>query len=667
MAKAAEEKPPKILPETHFAAGLLFEQQGQFDKAITQYRKAVALNHNYVVAFHRLGLLQSATGQHPEAAQSLQKAAALRPDNAVLHNDLGFELMRAQQWDEAERELRRAVELKPDLATAHINLALVQAKSERFAESLASFQAVLPDADAYYNLGLMFRGQKRIPEAVEAFRHVLTIDPLFTAAKIQLERLTVRMEAATSEAILAATVVEAPKPDGRRNALERYDETVITTLADLAAILAVIDAAAHTAAPTPVSVGASNHKDCDPDSRQARESGGEVTSFDFPTVDDEAVEDGEAAEKTSEEGFVEKPSTAPSDEPTEEGGSTPRFRLSAPVAVLAEARVAEEEVDAEAEAAAQFLADDPCEEEMTTSAVPPVSAAAKYRPTIVVPTEYAVAVFEEGDGDEPAAAEWIEEPSVAALTMETSESPDPCDLEFEEVDADDVIAELTVDPITLRVVVRDSWAMLEELEAKIVTLRYETQVAKAEKGGFGDWAFRYDVLMTPLTWIEQGALTLDAGADRAVAEGDEFDDFNEPFVEIDEDDTGETNGPPTPSDAVEEGLRQDPAPSDRTSLWTTQFGELCVLFSIVRNETACWDDLDAEARALLASGHADWPCVEGIEQAVQMESGEFSPVILNEPDDSMGVIEIKRTAGWAGDRSGEVYATPQRGLDRLPD
>src|SRR3990172_5047519 len=127
IANAPEEKPPKILPETHFAAGMLFERQGQFDKGIVQYRKAVALNHNYVVAFQRLGMVLSATGQHLEAAQTLQRALALRPDNAVLCNNLGFEWMLAQQWDHAERELRPAIELQPDLATAHINLGLVQA------------------------------------------------------------------------------------------------------------------------------------------------------------------------------------------------------------------------------------------------------------------------------------------------------------------------------------------------------------------------------------------------------------------------------------------------------------------------------------------------------------------------------------------------------------
>ena len=57
---AEEETPPKILPDTHYAAGMLFERQGQIDKAILQYRKAVAVNHNFANAYHRLGLTLSA-------------------------------------------------------------------------------------------------------------------------------------------------------------------------------------------------------------------------------------------------------------------------------------------------------------------------------------------------------------------------------------------------------------------------------------------------------------------------------------------------------------------------------------------------------------------------------------------------------------------------------
>ncbi len=603
MANVPEEKPPKILPETHFAAGLLFERQGQFDRAIPQYRKAVALNHNYVVAFHRLGLLESATGQHLEAAQTLQKAVALRPDNAVLRNDLGFEWMCVQQWDDAERELRRATELQPDLATAHINLALVQAKSERFAESLASFQAVLPEPDAYYNLGLMYRGQQRYPEAIEAFHHVLTIDPEFTAAKIQIEQLSARTESPTpAEPVVEAakfepTPVNAPFIEEGEYAVEREQEWG-TTLADLAAILAILDADAH--------------EDCD-----------------RPIVDDVVVE------KTSDEDFAE--------------------RLSV------EEFVEEISLDSPSAAAAQLLADAPCEEVMMM-------------PSIVVPIEDAVAVIEEFEGDESAAAEFVEKPPIIAGTIEIAGPPDPCDLEIEEVDADDVIAELTVDPITQPVGVRDSWAMLEELEAKIVMLRGETQAARIEKADFGDLAFRYDVLTTTPTWIEQVAMTLDSDADRAAAEDDEFDD-------LDEDDATKTEAP-TPSDAVEEKPRKEPEPSDRASLWTTEFGELDTLLSIVRNETVCWDDLDAQTQDVLAAVRedcsrqrsralpllADWPCVEGIEQAALTESDELSPAMPSDADDSMDVdvMQNELTTGWESDRSGDAYTYP-RGLKSLPD
>ncbi len=268
-ANAKDEKPPKILPDTYFASGMLAERQGQFDQAILQYRKAVALNHNFVAAYHRLGLLQSNMGRHLESTESLRRAVALRPDNAILRNDLGFELMKAQRWDEAEGELRRAIELKPDLASAHINLALVHAKFERFTDSLASFQTVLPDADAYYNLGLMYRGQKRYAEAAMTFRRVLAIDPEFSAATIQLERLAMNVETSKSQRMAAETpgiqldgslfaevAPERPlelfadrnvptQPDPEQEDGEYAVENPHawgTTLADLAAILAVLDA-----------------------------------------------------------------------------------------------------------------------------------------------------------------------------------------------------------------------------------------------------------------------------------------------------------------------------------------------------------------------------------------------------------------------------------------
>jgi tetratricopeptide (TPR) repeat protein len=189
IANAKDAETPKVLPETHFAAARLFESQGLFEKAITQYRRAIAFNHSYVDAYHRLGLLLSITGRHEGALASFERALALKPDSPVLRNNFGFELLMAKRWTEAETQLSRAIELKPDFARAYVNLGMAQSKLGRFDEALATFRSVLPETDAYYNLGLMYRGQKRYEDATEAFRYVLSRDPDFTAAQNQLEQI----------------------------------------------------------------------------------------------------------------------------------------------------------------------------------------------------------------------------------------------------------------------------------------------------------------------------------------------------------------------------------------------------------------------------------------------------------------------------------------------
>lgn len=186
--------PPQILPETYYAAGRVFEQQGAMDKAIEQYRKAVLLNHNYAAAYQRLGLVLSITSRHDESLEAFTKAVELKPDSAVIRNNLGFELLYQERWAEAERHLREAVRIDPKLARGHINLALLMARTERYDEALASFRHVLAEPDAYYNLGLVLRAQKRYEQAADAFNHVLSVNPEFTAARQQLAQIREKIE-----------------------------------------------------------------------------------------------------------------------------------------------------------------------------------------------------------------------------------------------------------------------------------------------------------------------------------------------------------------------------------------------------------------------------------------------------------------------------------------
>jgi len=193
LSAARPEPMPGIRPETHFAAGQLFEQQGAINKAIARYQETVAGDPHHVAAWNRLGILHARHGRHQEAERALLRAVELQPDSALLRNNLGFEYVLQKRWVDAEAEFRNALTLKPDFDRARINLGMALAKQERYAEALTEFAHVVPEPDAYYNLGLIMRSDYRYRDAAGAFQRVLAIDPQFVAARQQLEQIETQL------------------------------------------------------------------------------------------------------------------------------------------------------------------------------------------------------------------------------------------------------------------------------------------------------------------------------------------------------------------------------------------------------------------------------------------------------------------------------------------
>lgn len=189
ISSAQELDAPRILPKTYFAAALLFEQNGQWLKAVDQFQKAVTVNHQYVEAYAHMGMLLGKLGRHTEAEIALRRAVQLKPDSARMRNNLGYEYALQNRWNDAQAELNNAIRLQPDFARAYVNLGMVLGKQLRFEEALESFNVALPEADAYYNLAMMFRSDRRYRDAADALRHVLALNPTFPAAARLLEEI----------------------------------------------------------------------------------------------------------------------------------------------------------------------------------------------------------------------------------------------------------------------------------------------------------------------------------------------------------------------------------------------------------------------------------------------------------------------------------------------
>jgi len=220
---------PQILPETHLAAGKLLEQQGRPGEAIVQYRKAIAVNHEYVDAYHHLGVLLSRVGQRKQGVEMLREAVARKPKDALIQNNFGYLLMLERQWVEAEHAFQKAVKLRPQFARAHINLGMTQGRLGKFDQALANFKAVLPEEDAYYNLGLIHRGQQNYPQARQAFRTVLDINPNFTAAHEQLARINQGERQSAPSPEFAVRPVEADRSRGSQQGAVVTQTTPVRT------------------------------------------------------------------------------------------------------------------------------------------------------------------------------------------------------------------------------------------------------------------------------------------------------------------------------------------------------------------------------------------------------------------------------------------------------
>lgn len=105
-----------------FSAGLLYEDEEQFEKAIRVYKNAVRINPLFAQAHNNLGYAYKEMGFYLYAIQEYQKAIDLRPDNAGYHYNIGNALTHEERLNEAFQSYQRAVEIDPTFAKAHYNL-----------------------------------------------------------------------------------------------------------------------------------------------------------------------------------------------------------------------------------------------------------------------------------------------------------------------------------------------------------------------------------------------------------------------------------------------------------------------------------------------------------------------------------------------------------------
>ena len=161
--------------------GLAAHQSGDFERAETIYRRAMADQPGDPNPPHLLGILLMQRGEPDRAVESIRKAIGLAGDVALFHSNFGAALRDADRVDEAAASFRRAIELDPSFAGGHYNLALALERLGGIDEAIASLQRAI-DVEAgfsaaYLNLGRLLSAAGRRREAVESLRRGIAVAP----------------------------------------------------------------------------------------------------------------------------------------------------------------------------------------------------------------------------------------------------------------------------------------------------------------------------------------------------------------------------------------------------------------------------------------------------------------------------------------------------------
>ncbi len=97
-----------------YQAGIYYAKNGETEKALTSYQKAIIIDPCYVEAYCKIGLLLEEKGYYEKASAFLKKAIEISPDFALAHLYLGIVLSMMGRNFDAVGELKKVIKLESE-------------------------------------------------------------------------------------------------------------------------------------------------------------------------------------------------------------------------------------------------------------------------------------------------------------------------------------------------------------------------------------------------------------------------------------------------------------------------------------------------------------------------------------------------------------------------
>lgn len=110
--------------EKHLEKGNDYAVEGNLDKAMTEFKKVLALDPANPLAHNNMGIIYKRRGLYVTAIDEFKQALEGMPNYYKTYNNLGNVYYEREYYDEAEKFYLKCLKVKPDFAECYWNLAL---------------------------------------------------------------------------------------------------------------------------------------------------------------------------------------------------------------------------------------------------------------------------------------------------------------------------------------------------------------------------------------------------------------------------------------------------------------------------------------------------------------------------------------------------------------
>lgn len=175
----------------HFKLGMFYFQQKKYFEAIDELKETIHRNPIHWDATYHLGMAYENEGCMKEAIEAFKRAEHIDPENALVYQSLGKAYIGSGSFSEAISAFKKAVDLDPEDSISYWRMGVVYCEQfGKFNEAREVLQVAISlnpgMTEAHFQLGIVSIKLERYKDAIRCFKEVIRDDESNKQAHYQL-------------------------------------------------------------------------------------------------------------------------------------------------------------------------------------------------------------------------------------------------------------------------------------------------------------------------------------------------------------------------------------------------------------------------------------------------------------------------------------------------